>query len=186
MVIQSRSYTTAEFEAFISLSENKGRLFELINGEIVEKMPTREHAIIAATIATWLNNYLWQNHLGYAAVEARYRPSPDDTKNDRLPDVSYVKDTGKPIETQGSTPYMPDFCVEIKSPDDSVRELREKAQFYLAHGTQLVWLVFPEQRIVEWYATDDEGIVAEGGVLEGRDVLPDFKLPVSEIFPKRG
>lgn len=185
MVIQSRSYTTAEFEAFIRQPENKDRLFELINGEIVEKMPTREHAIIAATIATWLNNYLWQNNLGYAAVEARHRPAGDN-KNDRLPDVSYVADTTKPIETQGSTPYMPDLCVEIKSPDDTVKEMRDKAHFYLAHGSRLVWLVFPDQRIVEWYAADDEGICGEGEVLEGRDVLPGFKLPVSEIFPKRG
>jgi Uma2 family endonuclease len=185
MVIQSRSYTLSEFEAFIGRPKSKGRLFELIEGEIVEKMPTREHAIIAAAIATWLNNYLWQNNLGYAAVEARHHPEGD-SKNDRLPDVSWVADTSKPIETQGSAPYMPDFCVEIKSPDDSYKGLRAKKDFYLAHGTQLVWLVFPEHRIVEWYATDDEGVMSEGDILDGRDLLPGFKLPVSEIFPKRG
>lgn len=33
--------TEAEFEAFIQRPENADRLFELINGEIVEKVPGR-------------------------------------------------------------------------------------------------------------------------------------------------
>jgi len=184
MVIKSHNYTVVEFEEFIGLPENKDRLFELINGEIVEKMPTREHGVIAAAIATWLNMYLWQNNLGYAAVEARHRPTGDN-RNDRLPDVSYVKDSSRPIEKRGSAQYMPDLCVEIKSPDDKVKDMRTTARFYLANGASLVWLVFPDQRVVEWYAAADEGICGENEELDGRDVIPGFKLLVSSIFPKR-
>lgn len=37
MAIQERLYTVEEFEAFIAEAENIDRLFELIDGEIIEK-----------------------------------------------------------------------------------------------------------------------------------------------------
>jgi Uma2 family endonuclease len=181
--MQTQRYTVMEFEEFIRLPENKDRLLKLIDGEIVEKMPTREHGIIVGLVVMWLNTYLWQNNLGYAAVEARHRP-PDDKKNNRIPDMSYVADLSKPIEKQGSVPYMPDLCIEVKSPDDTPGEMREKAKFYLLHSARLVWLIFPEERIVEWYAHDDEGVCGMGQELDGRDVLHGFKLLVDHIFPK--
>jgi hypothetical protein len=38
---RQRVWTIAEFQAFVTLPEHNERLFELINGEIVEKMPGR-------------------------------------------------------------------------------------------------------------------------------------------------
>ena len=38
-----RKLTVADFDAFIAKPENVDRLFELINGEIVEKVPTQRH-----------------------------------------------------------------------------------------------------------------------------------------------
>ena len=61
-------------------------------------------------------------------------------------------------------------------------DLRTKAAYYLAHGGQLVWLVYPKQRIVEVYARDaDVSILTESEVLTGGAVLPGFELPVREI-----
>ena len=50
MAIQERRYTVEEFEAFIAKAENVDRLFELIDGEIIEKMPTEEHNLIIGNI----------------------------------------------------------------------------------------------------------------------------------------
>lgn len=50
MAIQERLYTVEEFEAFIAEAENVDRLFELIDGEIFEKMPTEEHSLIIGNI----------------------------------------------------------------------------------------------------------------------------------------
>jgi len=180
MVISSQLYTVSEFEAFIARPENSEKLFELIDGEIVEKVVTREHGIIAGTIITYFNNFLWQNQIGNAAVEARHRPR-EDTHNDRLPDVSIVIGN-KPVERVGATPYMPDLAVEIKSPTDSLKKLREKIHFYLAHGTKIGWLVIPEKRLVDVYTPDDEFFLGEDETLSGGDVLPGFTLPVKNIF----
>jgi Uma2 family endonuclease len=59
MAVQERFHTLPEFEVFIARPENADRLFELINGEIVEKLPTREHGIIAGNIITDFNIGSW-------------------------------------------------------------------------------------------------------------------------------
>ena len=84
---------------------------------------------------------------------------------------------------RGSVPHLPDIAIEIKSPDDTVKQLREKADYYLANGTQLVWLVYPHQRMVEVYSLDgDVEILFEDDLLTGGEVLPDFSMPVAEVF----
>lgn len=181
MVIQTRRYTVDEFKGFISQPENRDRLFELINGEIVEKMPTREHGIIALNFGTAFNLYLRQNPIGLAAVEARHRPAGDD-HNDRLPDVSIVLDTSKPVERKGATPYIPAVIVEIKPPDDTYLKMSDLADFYLANGTRMVILAYPEKRLLEVRTPDERQLLNEDDTLDGGDVLPGFKLPVKDIF----
>jgi Uma2 family endonuclease len=95
----TQAVTHEEFEQFLARPENRDRLFELIQGEIVEKTPTREHGIIAANIAFELGVYLRKNGGGQVAVEARHRP-PDDRLNDMLPDVSVVLGD-RPVEREG-------------------------------------------------------------------------------------
>ncbi|MBC7809572.1 MAG: Uma2 family endonuclease [Burkholderiales bacterium] len=181
MAVENRLYTVEEFEQFIAQAENEDRLFELIDGELVEKMPTREHGIIAADFATDINIYLRQNPIGRVAVEARHRPIGDE-HNDRLPDVSVVLDINKPVEREGAALYMPDLAVEIKSPNDSLKKMRAKTRYYLANGTRIVWLALPDQRVIEVYTLDDEYVVGEGEFLNGGDVLPNFTLAVSSVF----
>jgi hypothetical protein len=53
-------------------------------------------------------------------------------------------------------PVPPDFAVEVKSPTDSKRELRRKAEKYMTYGTRLVWLVFPDEQVIEVYLADQD------------------------------
>lgn len=182
MAIQrERLHTVKEFEAFIARPENEDRLFELIDGEIVEKMVTREHGIITGNIITDLNIFLRQNNLGLAAVEARHRPAGDD-ENDLLPDVSFVSDASRPVERQGPALYMPDLAVEVQSPDDSMKKMLRKAEFYLANGAKMVWLVYTRKRLIEVLTPNDRYILTEDDTLDGGDVLPGFSIPVSAVF----
>ena len=85
--------------------------------------------------------------------------------------------------TKGSVPEMPDLAVEVQSPDDSIKAMREKATYYLANGAKLVWLVYPRKRIVEVYHANGEiDIFHKGEMLSGEDVLPGFSLLVADIF----
>jgi Uma2 family endonuclease len=175
--------TKADFEAFLARPENQGRLFELIDGEIVEKMPTVEHGYIALNIGFAFKTYLLQHPIGIATVESHHQ-IPEDILNSYIPDVSVILGTEKPFTRKGAAPYMPDIAVEIKSPDDSLKQLRDKAHYYLAHGAQIVWIVLPAQSIVEVYMTDDEMVVGIEEILTGGEVLPGFKLDVKAIFER--
>jgi Uma2 family endonuclease len=183
MAVQKKLYTVDDFEAFIARPENRDRLFELIDGEIYEKMPTEEHGVIQLTIGSIIRAFAKQHNLGRTAVEARYRPAGD-RRNDRLPDVSFRRvQPNEAIVTRGAVEQMPDLAVEIKSPDDDPDELVKKAEFYLAHGSRLVWLVYPAARTVVVYRTGNSPVtLTDADTLEGYDVLPGFTLPVKDVF----
>lgn len=178
---QERLYTVAEFEEFLRQPENTDRLFELIHGEIIEKMPTEEHGMIAINIGAPLTIFVKRQKLGRVGVEVRHRNAKD-TYSSLMPDVSFTGGQ-RPMVTEGSVQQMPDLAVEIKSPDDTLKLLRQKAAYYLANGTRLVWLVIPGKRYVEIHRPDREEEIAFGSdVLDGGEVLPGFTLPVAEIF----
>lgn len=183
MAVRKALITVEEFEVFVDLPENEDRRFELIDGEIVEKMPPEEHSIVAGKIYVPVLVFVEQNRLGRVVFETRYRV-PKDDHNARVPDVAFTsKARMLPIVRQGSVPQMPDLAVEVKSPSDREAQMRRKAAYYLSNGSRTVWLVFPHKRQVEVHRPDaDVLILNEGDSLDGEDVLPDFKLALREIF----
>jgi len=48
----------------------------------------------------------------------------------------------------------PEICIEVVSPNDLLRELREKAQSYLRAGAHEAWIVDPKPATVEIHRTD--------------------------------
>lgn len=100
-VSREKLYTVGEFEDYIAQPENADRLLELVNGEIVEKMPTQEHGVIAGNIFAPIWIYSRDHSVGRVGQEVRHSVEDDD-KNARLPDVSYYMDASKPIVRQGA------------------------------------------------------------------------------------
>jgi Uma2 family endonuclease len=174
------------FEQFIELPENRDRLFELIDGRIVEKMPTELHGAIVARLIAYLVMYAEQHNLGRVTTEARHRASQD-AENDRLPDIAFTRwERALPLVEQGAVKHMPDLAIEIKSPSNGYEELRAKARYYLQHGAQLVWLIYPEKKLIEVYrAGADSDILTGEDTLTGGTVLPEFSLPVKTVFDVR-
>lgn len=182
----TQTYTVMEFEEFIRRPENQDRYFELIDGIIVEKAkPTDEHAFIVGLIIYFLTDWARPRGLGLPGPEWWFA-FPNDTQNARQPDVSQILDPDVPLVTQGPTRVLPDVIAEVMSPDDSIDDLRDKARFYVGSGVRLVWLVFPRQKIVEVYRPDQPSqMLTVNDTLEDRDLLPDFSLPVADLFPAK-
>lgn len=145
-------------------------------------MPTEQHGVIVVNISTELKLYIRQTGKGRVAVEVRHQ-LPGDEHNSRLPDAAYYADSSRPAVEQGAVPQMPDLCVEMQSLDDTPKAMRDKAAYYLANGTRLVWLVYPKKRLVEALDPDGEfDIFAEGETVSGGDLLPGFGLAVHAIL----
>ena len=165
------------------LPENTERLFELIDGEIVEKVPTELHSIVAGNFYSSLREFAKPRKLGRVVFEVRYRV-PNDERNTRVPDVSFTRtERLLPVVEQGTVPQIPDLCIEVQSPDDSPKEMRDKAAYYLANGARLVWLAYTKKRQVEALYPDGEFDIFSGGdTLTGGDVIPGFSIRVSSLF----
>ena len=181
MVIQDRLYTVDEFETYAQAHPDK--ILELIDGRIVEKVTSEEHGKIVINIGGELR--AWQKRTGikgHYSTEAGHR-LPDDEYNERGPDVSF-RATDDNVSSKGTLYELPDFAVEIKSRKNTYDELREKAKFYIANGTHLVWLVYPRKRVVEVYDAEgnSEIYTQDNDVLSGEPVLPDFQMTLAEIF----
>ena len=182
MAIQQQLQTIEDYEQFIITHPDAS--YELINGTIVEKVVTQKHAQIVSNINGELYIYFKKNRdiKGHFGPEARFTPK-DDNYNSRLPDIS-VHLTDEPIVEEGAVHGMPTLAVEVKSPSQTVQEMRDKAQFYLSNGCRMVWLIFPENRLVEIYEpdTDIQLITDEDAIVSAGDVLPDFEISLSDIF----
>lgn len=178
MIVQR--YTLDEFHAFTELPANKNRLFELINGEIVEKVASFTPSKLAMRVGRFIGNFA--DDIGYiTGADGSYILAPG---YEFMPDVGYISKARLPDEPERQVQGPPDLAIEVKSPTDSKRELRQKAEDYIRFGTKMVWLVFPESQHVEVYVPDkDVSEMFIGDVLDGGDVLPGFTLPVKDIFP---
>jgi len=184
MVIQTKKYTVAEFQEIEALPENADKTLELIAGEIVEKVASFTPSKISSRIIYHFTGYLIERPIGYVTGEAGgYIMSGEDTYN---PDVGYISKERLPEEPPREAPVPPDLAVEVKSPTDSKRKMRLKAEKYLAYGTNIVWLIFPKERMVEVYKSGEEDVENIGidGTLDGGDILPGFTLKVRDIFPE--
>jgi Uma2 family endonuclease len=178
---QTKPIMTEQFVAFTLLPENEGRRFELIDGEIVEKMPTQLHALIANLLNAVFYLYFQRNPIGWAFSELRIN-LPNDDLNDTIPDISVVLKAGREFNPNEPLTFMPDLAIEIKSPTDSLIKMRKKANYYLENGSKVVWLVDTQRQKVEVYTVDDTEILSSGDALDGGELLPDFKLPVSDLW----
>lgn len=160
--------------------------YELINGELVTMSPAgHHHGKIIIRLTVPLAQYVKQNSLGevYAAETGfKLRSNPDTV---RAPDIAFV--TRQRVEEVGDTkgywPGAPDLAVEVLSPDDRVSEVEQKVTEWLGAGSFQVWVVSPQMKTVTVYRSSTSiEVLAEGGTLDGEDVIPGFQFPVAEIF----
>lgn len=181
MDVQHKLITLEEFETFLQLPENTSRIFELIDGEIVEKMPSNPlSSNIATRIIIPIGNYLATNDIGYLTTEAGGYKIFGDTY---VPDVAFISKSRLPeLPYIGFAPIPPDLAVEVVSPTDDKDELLSKVANYLAAGV-LVWVLYPLEKEVKVFAPGQPVQTVDiKGVLDGGEVLPGFKLAVKDIF----
>ncbi len=63
------------------------------------------------------------------------------------PDLAWASaDFMKRHGTETPLPSVPELCIEVVSPSNSTKELREKTDAYLAAGAQEVWIVYPQSK----------------------------------------
>ena len=105
----------------------------------------------------------------------------------RSPDASWLQLSRWAALTQdekeGFAPLCPDFAVELRSPSDSLTQLQNKMQEYIANGAKLAWLIDPIKRRVCVYRPDSEPEVLEDPeMVSGEPLLRGFVLNLRELW----
>lgn len=181
MTTDTKQLTIDEFETLVRDPVNTSRRLELINGEVVESMPTLLHAAIVSLLNFLLMQYLIENPIGWALPEARF-VTPDDPNNARIPDLSFIGREKGPLIAKGPAPYMPDLAIEVQSPGQSDKFMLDKANYYLANGSRMVWLVYPDRRLIEVLTPESRRILTANETVLGGDLLPGFSVAVARVF----
>jgi Uma2 family endonuclease len=74
-----------------------------------------------------------------------------------LPDVAWA--SPQFMSQHGSefaVTRAPEICIEVVSPSNSVKELDEKRDAYLAAGAHEVWIVYPQSKRIEVYGAQGQ------------------------------
>ncbi|MEB3227631.1 MAG: Uma2 family endonuclease [Synechocystis sp.] len=106
---------------------------------------------------------------------------------DRSPDAAWLKREkweSLTLEQQRKfVPLCPDFVIELRSPSDDLKPLREKMQEYQENGAQLGWLIDRQTRTVEIYRPGQAvEVLNNPESLGGETVLLDFVLDLAPIW----
>jgi Uma2 family endonuclease len=161
-----------------------GYKYELVDGDIIMS-PTRwEHSDICAELIMLLRAHVKKYKLGTVPVsEMGYRMREG---NIRCPDASFIaKERLVGLKRPPRTFFngAPDLAVEVLSPEDTMEEVHKKLVEYFDNGTRLAWVVNPDEQTVFVYHSPESAKELTGNdVLDGEDMLPDFTLPVSQLF----
>ena len=187
MEIKERLYDIDDLWQIVCDADDDTR-YELVEGEIFDMAPPGgEHGTLAGEIYFYFRLFDRDRLLGIPTVDAGYHP-PDDRGTLLSPDVAFTRVERAPVPfPRAWVPLMPDLAVEIKSPSNSLAELRRKAAIYLNHGSQLVWIILPATQSAEVHRLDASGdlqsdIIAADGALSGEGVLPGFRLELATLF----
>lgn len=79
-------------------------------------------------------------------------------------------------------PVCPEFVVEVKSPSDSLKELKNKMTEWMNNGVKLAWLIDTEERKAYIYEGSTEQTVDHFDTkLSGGTVLPGFEFDLSAL-----
>ncbi len=187
-VQQNTQWMTAE--ELWEMPEAPDRRYELVDGELIE-VPgaTGLHALIVGQLFLLLQAFARDSDLGVAFPDGAafiLRRGPDHV---RIPDVSFISWDRVPAEGvpgEGYMPVAPDLAVEIVSPGDQADDIHDKVRQYLESGVRLVWVLWPKTGTVSVHVPG--GASRELGPedeLDGGQVLPGFRVRVSELFDVR-
>ena len=179
----SKVWTEAEIEAL----PGDGYLHEVVNGELVMSPKNNFlHENIFSRLYLALAEYNRQHRLG--VVRGSSAGFWMRNRNCRAPDISFIpKARLEQLDFRPNArrffPGAPDLAVEILSPSNTRAEIDERLKDFFASGTQIAWVIDPEQESVEvCHSPTDRKLLGPGAALEGEQLLPGFRFLVADLF----
>ncbi len=174
-------YFKWQFEERVELI--KGRIFKM------SPAPNRVHQMLAGDVYKAISIYLEDKkcHVYIAPFDVRLpRKSKDDKDIVTVlqPDICVVCDLSK-LDDRGCV-GAPDIVIEILSPGNNAKELKNKYEVYEESGVKEYWVVSPQDNTFIIYTLidgryDASRLMVAGDVVTS-PILPDFSLDLAQLF----
>ncbi|MFB2918441.1 Uma2 family endonuclease [Aerosakkonema funiforme] len=175
--------TKISLAEFLQLPETKPAS-EYIDGQIYQKpMPKGKHSRLQTRFSTEINRVGEPNRLASAFTELRC------TFGGRsiVPDISVFSWQRIPLDANGeienSFSIHPDWVIEILSPEQSSTRVIGNILFCLNAGTELGWLIDPEEKIIMVFRPGQQPETKENqDNLPVLSSLEDLQLSAQDVF----
>lgn len=178
------SAKSLNLDEFLKLPETEPAS-EYIDGSIIQKpMPQGEHSAIQTELAPAINLVVNTKQIARAFSELRCTFGGRST----IPDISVFLWERIPRKANGGVANIfsiaPDWTIEILSPDQSQTKVTKNILHCLQHGTQMGWLIDPDDKSVFVYLPDRPTTFYDrpGTYLPVPEFAKDFKLAVEDLF----
>jgi Uma2 family endonuclease len=168
---------------------------ELFDGfiKLMTPAPSRRHQELSVSLTLQIGNFLMHKKckLYHAPSDVRF-PKDNKNKDDKLvytvlqPDIFVVCDLSK-LDDRGCL-GAPDMIIEIVSPKNSKRDLKDKFEIYQQFGVREYWIVNPNDENVNVFVLDEKGKFQLVGMYAEDDKIPvnifngDLKIDLTEVF----
>jgi Uma2 family endonuclease len=174
------------YEDYLLLPED-GKRYEVIRGCLyVTSTFTAGHQFTLLELACSLRAFIGNEKLDIILLSPFDIKLPNGIADPVEPDMMFFRRGNKPAWGSAFFEGVPDLLAEILSPETCERDRTIKLEAYEEAGVPELWLVDPDERIVEVY-------VLKGGkyaqlVRGGEDnevwssLFPDFRLKVADLF----
>ena len=175
---------TATEADVLAMERRYNRLFELVDGTLVEKAMGFRESFLACALIEWLRKFVKLHKAGIiVGADGMMRLS---ARSIRIPDVSFVswnRLPGRKIPKKPIPHLAPDWAIEVLSRGNTAKEMALKRREYFAAGVVLVWEVDPVERTVTAYPSPKKGRVFNASqTIDAAPVLPGFKLALADLF----
>ena len=161
---------------------------EFIYGEIIEEpMPVKKtHLDVVKLLLKLLDTFVQLHVLGYVAYEKALIALE---RNDYEPDICFFG-IAKAADLQPSQTVfpVPDFVVEVLSPESQKRDRVTKFDDYAANGISEYWIIDPQTETIEQYVLDQNRyrLITKTGVGDiSSPTIKGFAMPVRAIFDQQ-
>ncbi len=177
---------TATEKDVLESKSRYNRVCELIDGALVEKAMGSFKSMLAAVLIGYLGAHMREHDAGIVLDGSG--PLKILPTQVRVPDVSMIRwerFPGGKLPEEPIPEVAPDLAVEVLSPSNTDKEMRQKLRDYFQSGVRLVWYIDPETRTAEIFlAPEQRTVINEQGVLDGGDVLPGFQVTLGDLFAR--
>lgn len=173
----------------VEIHGREDRLYELVEGTLLEKTVGTYEAYLALLVGRLLANHVAENDLGIVlGADGMMRLAPGLV---RIPDVAFIswqRLPGGKIPRDPIADLAPDLAVEVISRHNTPQEMDRKLADYFTAGVRQAWYVYhqPRRQVHVFTAADKHVVLDENQTLDGGELLPGFTLDLRSLFAEPG